>query len=51
MFKLWICVAIIVIFVSFAGCGTRYNWVPVADGPGTPNVEYEGTGIPDPEQK
>ena len=49
MFRLCIYL-LIVIFMFLAGCGgTRYNWVPqgsVESGP--PNVEYEGTKIPDP---
>ncbi len=48
MFRLCICL-VIVIFMSLTGCGVSYNWVPqgsVEYGP--PNVEYEGTGIPDP---
>jgi len=43
MFKL--CVSIMII-IFLAGCGgTRYNWVPQAD------VEYEGTGISDPDSE
>ncbi len=48
MFKLFICVAI-AIFMSLAGCGVSYNWVPkgsVESRP--PSVEYEGTGVSDP---
>ena len=44
--------AAIVIFVSLVGCGVRYNWVPqetVESGP--PNVDYQGTGIPDPDSE
>jgi hypothetical protein len=47
MSKLCICL-VIVISISLAGCGVRYNWVPqgtVESGP--PDVEYEGTGVPD----
>jgi hypothetical protein len=48
MSKLCICLAI-VIFMSLTACGgTRYNWVPQADDLRPPNIEYEGTGIPDP---
>lgn len=50
MFKLCICV-VIMIFLSLAGCGVRYNWVPQSDEPGPPNVDYEGTGISDPNSK
>jgi hypothetical protein len=48
MFKL--CVSIMII-VFLAGCGVRYNWVPQSDEPGPPNVDYEGTGISDPNSK
>jgi hypothetical protein len=48
MFKLFICV-VIMIFLSLAGCGVRYNWVPQSDEPGPPNVEYQGTGISNPD--
>lgn len=49
--KLGICVAI-VLFMALAGCGVRYNWVPresVDSRP--PNVEYEGSGISDPDSE
>ena len=39
MFKLCTCV-VIMIFLSLAGCGVRYNWVPQSDDPGPPNVDY-----------
>ena len=51
MFKLCICVAI-AIFMSLAGCGVRYNWVPkesIESPP--PSVEYEGTGVSDPDSE
>ncbi len=47
MFKLYICVAI-VIFMSLAGCGVSYNWVPKGSVECWPNTEYEGTGVSDP---
>jgi hypothetical protein len=48
MSKLGFFLAIAILLL--AGCGVRYNWVPAADS-GSPNVEYEGTGIPDPDSE
>jgi len=41
----------IAIFLSLVGCGVRYNWVPATDESGPPNVEYQGTGISDPDSE
>lgn len=41
----------IAIFMFLAGCGVRYNWVPAADESRPPNVEYQGTRVPDPESE
>lgn len=51
MSKLGICVAVM-IFISLVGCGVRYNWVPQGSvEPGPPNIDYEGTGISDPDSE
>ena len=51
MSKLFICL-LIVISISLAGCGVRYNWVPQGTAQyGPPEAEYQGTGIKDPKSE